>query len=171
MAVTVAVAAPSTISGCWGSSWLGKQSPPQHNLLLEGNVPSLVWWDNYPPLGQDWWSSPVLLYAVSSVNCLLLRLCSHPEAPEHSSASITCPLGTPAPRKSCHGCLPVTQTHLSLRFVFSLSPLGCSLTSQRHFIHWSKSLRSVKALPTIERSCPTKGLSKATKVPHWPQGH
>lgn len=28
VAVTVAVAAPSTISGCWGSSWLGKQSPP-----------------------------------------------------------------------------------------------------------------------------------------------
>lgn len=26
--VAVAVAAPSTISGCWGSSWLGKQSPP-----------------------------------------------------------------------------------------------------------------------------------------------
>lgn len=161
MAVTVAVATPSTISGCWGSSWLGKQSPPLAQPFAGGKCALLSLMGYYPPLpGTGLMVFTLLLCTVSSVNCLLLRLCSHPEAPEHSLASITCPLGTPAPRKSCHSYLSVTQ----ITFPSAFPPthlLLVALSLHRGTICWSKSLRSVKALPTIERSCPAKGLKQS----------
>lgn len=51
VAVTVAVAAPSAIYGCWGSSWLGKQSPPLAQPFAGGKCALLSLLGQLPTLG------------------------------------------------------------------------------------------------------------------------